>query len=52
MYRLADLAFYWEPNLGYMIDISFNPGKKSFWSMSKQETPIDHFEGVMKKVRK
>jgi hypothetical protein len=33
-----------------MIDIAFNPGKKGWFS--KQESPIDYFEGTMKKVKK
>lgn len=35
-----------------MLDIHFNPGKKGFWSMSKQEIPSDYFEGTMKRVKK
>ena len=50
--NLLGKGFFWSPNKELMLEISYNPNKKGFFSVGKQTTPADYFIGTVKKVRK
>lgn len=46
------LAFYWIKSEQLFLELTFNPAKKGFFSVGKQEQPVDYFEGYICKVKK
>lgn len=43
-------AYYWMEKTNLVLEIVFDPNKKGFFSIGKQEKPSDYFEGVLYEV--
>ena len=50
--NLVGKGYFWSPNQNIVLELSYNPNKKGFFSLGKAETPSDYFEGTLKKVTK
>jgi hypothetical protein len=48
---LWNLAFYWIEKKNIFVELAYNPSKKGFFSMGKQENPSDYFEGCVVEVK-
>ncbi len=51
MYGISYLAYYWITDTNIMVQIVFDPFKKGFFSVGKQEKPSDYFEGTIWQVK-
>lgn len=50
-------SYYWtegkdSENESLFLELIFNPTQKGFFSVGKQEKPIDYFEGFVCKVKR
>ena len=44
-------AYYWIEKENILIEVVWNPAKKGFFSVGKQDQPQDYFEGTFYQVK-
>lgn len=44
---LSTAAYYWVASSNLVLELTFDPYRKGFFSVGKQQQPCDYFEGII-----